>query len=494
VLKVASLKDDHGDVDFLLGTRVKLDYSLEGAKVGRWDQVFGDDQISNLNPGESEAFQLRLEAENSLNLIDLLVEYVSSDSSSTTTLQSDQVVVVHAPTDRLGQAIDDGSIDVIYRAQAMDALIKDEHLGLWRSKSYSGCRLLSLLLLRGAACLAVDDIEANWKRLISKFDDKEAQGIIRTSFAEFGAKVGLPKTVRKSLNEWAETPGNLASLPAWDEEVLSVKFIEALSAGADHHQATTDQLQTFLTVSDSNLSIPAFGEEEDRGSEFQRIMAYASTAQAIARGVDKAIQRFSIGCLEYVVALSVVEPLDPAPYHERLMHLLKSDDAFTNIVTNAETVDNLDPEGISTFWLGFWIPLEQKENFLALEWRSSSPCLSRSFDAYLDANSRIAKTDPALDPDELVRFSAARSKKAAPSQLRLLSTDDNPVIRATVARNASCPADVLNNLLYDNNPVVRMWVAYNSSTSLENLKHLLVDPEERVRNAVEHQLKRSRQN
>ena len=330
--------------------------------------------------------------------------------------------------------------------------------------------------MRGAACLSVGDIEANWERLISKFTDPSEQGIVRTSFAEFGAKVGLPETVRNSLHDWAVVPGNIATLRSI--EAFSRTFLEALEAMDDLTEATSNKLYTSIGIVDSNLAT----------LEGLDVLGLVSLMEVTRQVVDKTIQAFSIECLEYVLALCVVEPGNPMSWHERLILLLKARGKFGDTLESAKMIKISESENIAPFWLKFWTSLKEKSDFRAFRWRPAAPRLSRSFDAYLDSHDRDTNADPALDSDELVRFSAARSPRASIGQLRLLATDQSLSVRTEVARNRSCPSEVLDGLLRDDNGQIRMWAVYNRSAKRESLEALKSDPEERVRNAVAKRL------
>lgn len=94
VIKAVSMKDEHALERHLLGPRTKLEFSLQNSPEGTWVQAFGSAVVSNLNPGEAEAFQLVLDCENTVNLLDLEVEFLSSGEEQAEVYISPNIIVI----------------------------------------------------------------------------------------------------------------------------------------------------------------------------------------------------------------------------------------------------------------------------------------------------------------------------------------------------------------------------------------------------------------
>src|SRR4029077_9585982 len=91
-IKGASVKDNHTGLHFFTGPRLKLEYSLKDAKDGDISETLGE-QVSNLEPGEAEAFSISLECENTVNLLDLEVEYINATSDRANICYPNEIIV-----------------------------------------------------------------------------------------------------------------------------------------------------------------------------------------------------------------------------------------------------------------------------------------------------------------------------------------------------------------------------------------------------------------
>jgi hypothetical protein len=223
VIKAASVKDHHDRIDYFTGPRLRLDFSLKGSRTGQWVRAFGEQQVSHLGGLEAEAFQLSLECENTLSIVDLDIEYVSAAGSGCAF--SESVALVHAPfADRSAG----GLITVVERSTALDALLNHTNDAIYSREPYKECAALGPVLLRSAACFCRDQPSLGWRRLKKSFDGDKLFGIVVTSFAELGARVRLSGEVKQELELWAHQPEKLGSIPTWDDEALSAVFLDAV--------------------------------------------------------------------------------------------------------------------------------------------------------------------------------------------------------------------------------------------------------------------------
>jgi hypothetical protein len=222
VFKVASLKDDHGAMHYLMGPRVKLEFNLKTVAEGDGVGLLRG-QVSNLQPGEAEAFEIKLDTENAVSLIDFEAEYIVASAKIPLTARPRDVILIHAPTE-----VDRGQIISVNRKTLFDSMLSETRLALWGASSYRSCGTHGLAMLRGAATLGLDDPEKSWNLVRNKFEGSETFGFILASYAD-GLDQGLtPASAKAYLAGSVSDPKKLRQLTVTDDEVVSVTISRAL--------------------------------------------------------------------------------------------------------------------------------------------------------------------------------------------------------------------------------------------------------------------------
>lgn len=225
VIKGGSVKDNHTGLDFLTGPRLQLEYSLKDAKDGEVTETRGG-RVSNLEPGEAEAFSLKLECENTVNLIDLEVEYVSRSLHQPNIYYPEGVIAVHCPAPDKNAT---GSIKTIDRNKAFQILLNEESLNLWTGTKYANCETWKFLFLRAAGCFAIEHIEDRWSLLLKKYENTVDIGPVLASFAELAQRYLVPQIILDYLRSTIRNPRKLKKLLVTDTESYGLTIANALA-------------------------------------------------------------------------------------------------------------------------------------------------------------------------------------------------------------------------------------------------------------------------
>lgn len=229
VAKAATVKDEHGSFSFFTGPKMKLEFSLRDSVEGIWQRTFRH-KVTKLDPGECDTFQLELDCENTLNLVDIELEFLIADSVKPHRYSPSDIVVVHAPVSDEYPASEEesGAILVIDRMQAIRALLDEKQLTLWPGKAYSDCANLLPLFLRGAAFLARMNIAENWEILRDRFERDKQWGPILASFSDFAVRNEVPPAVLEYLRACVRDPKLIKRMALWDTESFSATVLSNL--------------------------------------------------------------------------------------------------------------------------------------------------------------------------------------------------------------------------------------------------------------------------
>jgi hypothetical protein len=476
VFKVASAKDEHGPLRELMGPRMKLDFNLKSAKEGHGVELFKD-KVSNLEPAESEAFQIELDSENTVSLIDFEAEYVVTSARKSQVARPQDVVLVHAPTDK-----DVGQIAVLDRRLLFQSILTPSKISLWRPASYQSCQAHEFALLRGAATLGFDEPLSSWDKLKRKFEASENFGFILASYADALEQGFVPEVVKTFLSEWISDPKKIRQATATDYEAPALTVSRALAKqGALIHSTETPSrsavpcsyeiglLDRMLEVS-TVIDEPDDDEESSPGSDkfLTRLLGQASFNLTRADLLNKIAKEEEAAAVEFLVATLVVQP---QLYHE--VH-----DVLCRITRRKKEITHVEKEAVADWWA--WWQAHERDKFKALSWRELSPRLTKAFNAYQTTDAD-ALTKCVLDEDGVVRYAAARAKALTPSHLEILARDERPMIRLDLVENPRTPVTVLRLLAADKNSIVRRWISKNPNVDDTILEKLERDPVPKVR-------------
>jgi hypothetical protein len=479
VFKVASVKDEHGPTRGIFGPRMKLEYQLKSAMEGLSVDLFRG-QVSNLEPGASEAFQIELDSENTVSLIDFEAECVIASTTISKAARPQHVVLVHAPTDDA-----DGQIAVLDRTQLFESLLAKKKVLPWRACSYENCQTHEVALVRGAATLGFNAPADSWERLRRSFESTETFGFILASYADGLEQGFVPESVKTYLAEWISDPNSIKRTVMTDYEVPAVTVIRALSklvTSAPSRKPTAPEEPCVYEIGllDRLLEVSSvIDEPEDNDSvqsisneHLKRTMGRTSLNLTRADLMDTIAKRIRDGATEFLVASLVVQP---QLYHE--LHKILSE-----IVQRKKEIVHYDEDVVVADWWDWW-QKNQTEVHKSLQWRGLSPRLAKAFEAFQTTHS-VRLTEYVLDKDEVVRFAAARGPALSLTHLEILAHDPRPLIRLRVVRNSGTPVELLRKLANDGNSIVRRWVTNHPNVDEGILRKLEHDPVEGVRKFV----------
>ena len=482
VFKVACIKDEHGSVRHLMGPRVKLDYELSAVSEGEGKELLGA-RVSNLNTEESEAFEITLEAENSVALIDFDVECVAAGSPTTIICSPSEVVLVHAPV-ALGfergpvASGDEGHIVTIKREQALGWVLEEASSALWETASYSECRDYTVALLRGAAALGISNPAEAFEKLRAKYEKGPMFGWVLASYADLIERRELPAPIVSYLREWVRDPQQLMrSLPS-DDEVPATIVNRALATiarkPAEGRETEQDarSLEYALEFPDSTLCVPTTIDDPDDENKnaavsdlgFSKLMGHVSLNVSRLQQLREVVKHAGKGAAEFLVAYILVQP---DMFHE-------ADELLRQQVRLKQSDTIWDQAESVKFWFDWW-QQNGKPKYEQLQWRKRSPRLVLALKVFLTTD--VAELGRYLsDVDDVVRFAAARNPRLLPDQMKELARDPRPMIRLTVVENPLTPLDILRQLAADNNSIVRRWIPNNPNADDALISQLENDP------------------
>jgi hypothetical protein len=481
VFKVASLKDDHGLIDHLMGPRVRLEFNLKTAAEGKGTELL-QGQVSSLQPGTAEAFEIELDTENAVSLIDFEAEYVDASAKHSLSARPRDVVLVHAPTE-----FDRGQISALARKSLFDSLLSGAPVTPWRSSTYQSCNTHIFAMLRGAATLGLNNQDESWELLKNKFEQSNEFGYILASYAD-GLDQGItPASAKAYLTRSISDPIMLRRLTVTDNEAVSVTITRALQR-SDHDSELAPQsniptkseyeirlLDRLLEISPL-IDEPDDDEDKPGSVDISKTLGFASSQVMRAELLNKVAQEWNTAAVEFLIATLVIQP---QLYHEindilcELLH--EKETSYTTSFTH-------DEDEIVKRWWGWWAK-HRSTKFSSLGWSELSPRLSRAFTAFQAPNSQ-ALNPYLLDNDEVVRFAAARTDFLTPGHLEILARDDRPLIRLRVVHDARTSLALLRVLAKDKNSIVRRWVSKNPNVDKFIVDELKNDQSAGVRKFV----------
>ena len=469
VVKAASIKAEYDPERFLLGSRLQLEFDLHSAAEGEWTSALSG-RVSNLAANEVEAFVLDLSAENTLNLVDIELEYVSSAMPRAMVVRPPEIIFVSAPYSSRGWA---GSIQLLTRSEALSALLNEVPMPLHGPIAESHPHDVSMLLLRGAAHLCFDDIAQGWTRMYDKVGESTAFGPVAASFAELGRDRDLPLAVREALESWVNDPGAVRNAPIWDDESHALIVQEFLIEGLQSQRGTPDSevpqdVAKWLSMLDSTLAIAQPPDNDDR-SEGEAITALLgevtlqSNRTALLR---RLIDRYGEGAVEYLVVNLRLASLSTSEIARLLASALGREAAFS-----------ADVNAIQEEWREWWDRHRDIPSYSNMRWRPYSPRLAKA-GAALFATTR---QEVPAERDGLVGLALARNPCTIETFAMDLTRAPEVYIRMELAMSQRTPPSVLATLAQDPSSLVRRWVASNPQTDDATLTKLGQDESEKVR-------------
>jgi len=453
VVKGASIKDEHGSERCLTGPKMKLEFSLRGSHNGRWRRTLRD-SVCKLESSECDTFQLQLTSENTLNLVDIDVEFISANSAIAQRYLPIELLIIHSPVSTFNSEteVDSGTISIVKRSDALRALLNRVKLNLWQNRSYAECSNLYPLLMRGAAFVARENLLINWEMLRSIFEGKWEWGPILASFSDFAVENEVPSSIIEYMRMAMRNPTTISGLGFWDTECFSATILSNLMKLRRNSQGNpelTDSAE-YLEILDKTLFLP--------DTENIYSVALACYREIAHRAFTKIHGR---GSVEFMIMSLQVQPHDAIAYHELLYDIVNEGTILTRgfqkkIPDLPEVQFN---EGkILAFWLNWWEEREGQSLYKSVGWRRHSPRLTSALQAY-QTRERTEIETFLCHEDALVRWAAARNRNIAVRHREILTRDSSAIVRLTLARDEHTDLDALAVLSDDESSAVRRWVA-----------------------------------
>jgi len=469
IVKAASIKAEYSLVHHLMGPRLKLEFDLRSATRGRWAPVLAG-QVSNLGVNEGEAFEVELSAENTINLVDIELEYVSPETPRATLVRPSEIIFVSAP---YWQA-DDGDIQLVARSEALSAVLEDAPIPLGGRVAADHPEDVLSLFLRGAAYLCFGNLTDDWSRLREKFGKSRDFGSIAASFAELGRAADLPPVVREALETWVSDPDSIRNAPRWDNESHALIVQEFVVDGAHSRRAATTSglpynIAKWFSILDSTLDLPRQPEDNDLDSELANLYFILGESSLQGNRADllrRLISHYGERAVEYLVVNLRLAPLSTG----EMARLISSALGGKAQPRPADTAEQ-------QAWEEWWHTHRDVPDYSGMPWRAYSPRLTKAA-ATLFATASDEVPD---DREILVRLALVRNSCLVPIFAMELARDPEDYIRRELAENNNTPTSALAILAQDSSSLVRRWVASNPNTGDSTLDELSRDESEEVR-------------
>lgn len=473
VIKAASIKADYNSVRHLMGSRIELDFDLRSVPSGKSVSAHPG-RVSNLRPGEAEAFELDLSATNTINLIDIELEYVSSVSAGATVARPPDIIFVSAPYEGLGW---EGSVQVIDRSEAQLALLDNTPMPIDGPVAETHSHDARLLLMRGAAHLWFDDITEGWRRICEQLAHSPEFGPAAASFAELGHDRDLPLAVREGLEQWVTDPRAVQAAPVWDNESHALIVQEFLVEGvrlprASHGSDINDGAAKLLSMLDASLDVLDVSDDDDYDADsfIGHMLGLTSLHRNREALLDRLIDCYGVGTIEYLLVNLLLSPLG-VPMYTRLI--------ATALGSEADLPEG-DQITIEQEWLAWWAETEDRDLYSAFQWRPYSPRIAQAATAlFADTPREVPADRNALVMQALI----TNGRVVDAFEMEFLRSPEARV-RMMLAESDHASPEALARLAHDPAVPVRRWVAMNSHTDDATHRKLSQDQSEEVRTCL----------
>ena len=462
IVKVASIKDEHGLKRYLLGARTKLDFRLQESANGSWQQVFGNHQVASLQPGESEAFQLTLECMNTVNLLDIRIEFISLISDKPQVAFPKEMIAVHSPPEDFDER---GTITILNRAKALEAVLDNGPIELWPDTIYQHCPMWYPLFLRGASHLCLYDDMIDLKIFKERFEKDFALGPILASFGENLQRLPIGKNTKTLLSEWIMSPSKLTSIPVWDNEnhaeIVLLGLLETIPSSEQFpflfrvlDSTFTTKLPVDLTVSEENLVFSATwlkGVCEENlingGLGNVRHFSLVSVRQQI---ISRIVEKFGNQVIDLLILLVSISRNDYAICNEKLEQL-----------TKLGVEDNTDYLKTVKFWKEWDRVRRKKTNrYRDSIWKAHCLRLSNLYDLTQASTHQIKEfLNAQRKLDEGEKLALANNSWSDSKDLSIIAMDSSTQVKIAILQHTNCSREILLKLMKDTEKTVRSWVA-----------------------------------
>lgn len=470
--KAASVKHERSRNRQFVGPRLRFNFALD--KAGSRDKEVLDDRVVELDAGKAEALSLIFECQNTLNLVDLEVEFVSATSGEAQFCYPSHLIVVDSPAEEDNSK---GLIVLIEREAAFEALLSKDRENLWSALGYSGEGPLQTLLLRGAGTLMIGDQDKRWRALTERHTGD--LGPIMASVAELSGSVDSLRKLRRDTRCWIDNPAKLMKLGMWDTEAFGETIAE------DFLMEETSPLRReihCLMMLDSTLETGYFTDEESvRAGDKELRERLGSVGLQVTRQfwLEKLLRRHEKGCTEYLLMSLLLQPFRSDYYHRTLAKLTALSEVQYRYY---------DERTVSKQWLQWWEAHKNNSQRSTLNWRPHSPRLVAALDVYFADSNSITVSEAIRSDDCLLRLAVALQHSSKLELGIALARDPDVAIRFALVRNPQLPEDILTILCDDRHSLIRFWTAAHPNTGIQVLTRLAQDTVPSVADAARDRL------
>ena len=382
VLKAVSLKDDHSLAVYFQAPVAHLEYSLDTEPIGSAKRVFGGDRVATIEPGAIDGFRIKFQGGNSINLLDLEIEYLTPGLPGPAVLLPGEVIVVHSPRTNT----DLREIVTITRDSAIKAVLTPEDERVrptlrWltsserrpaRSKTDSpwiDCGLWYPLLTAGIGCSSRDAPEQHGNTCSTALGEDARSSTILLSFATLAFDGVPPEPFIREADAYVQDialtqRGEPPSHGHRAMDVNSIDILRLVAANVDRLPEKEPVLRFYLRHLDELLLGGFYGD----------VRAYRTKA------LDDLIAIAGKRCVEYLIHVMTVDS-ELVNYLSSTLKELLDDDRIREEMRNlARARRLLDRPSHVTYWRTWLAARIEPPESSSLEWRPYSPRLALALD------------------------------------------------------------------------------------------------------------------
>jgi hypothetical protein len=432
VLKAVSLTDDHNvGMLYVIAPRAQLEFSLDSIPTGSMQRVFGDDCVGTIEPAGLDAFRLKFLGKDSINLLDLEIEYVSAKTPTSAVLLPEEVIVVHSPRCQNANLSEIRTFPRTFLLKALPTSLNDSpplsyftpgKSGGFRKLGNSGdspiyCSLWSELLYTGVGCFCRDDPDGKWHALHAKLKEDPGYGTVLFSFASLAYDGYPPEAFLRQANDYLQDPEMLRR-PAFNESV-SIDILRLVVANLNRLCSGDDELTFYLKHLDRML-----GTGPIRKLDYHR-------ENVISDLVGIAGKR----CIEYLIHIMMVD-WSLIGYLSHTLRNFIEDDHF---LKEWDALPNTWEAGAAQRHLELWCRWHSErvdQLRSSLDWRASSPRLVRALEAFV-CEDEVETARYARDTDRVVRIALCYRKSLPEATLAILGSDSDERVKAALKERSN---------------------------------------------------------